>query len=130
MIILAIKTDVADAELYLFVDNKQQAAYAWPAGRHLAETLLSRIDEFLNREHLRINDLGGIAVYSGPGSFTGLRIGHSVANALAYGLHIPIVGRTGNDWARQAVRQLETGANDHLSMPVYGSPVHITKPRK
>ena len=39
--------------------------------------------------------LGGIEVEEGPGSFTGLRVGASVAQALGYALNIPVNGQVG-----------------------------------
>jgi len=69
-------------------------------------------------------------VYKGPGSFTGLRIGISVANALAYGLNVPIVSTTGKDWQLQGIDRLKKGKNETSAVPDYGSEPHITLPTK
>lgn len=57
-----------------------------------AERLLTQIDEVLRAAGCPVGALGGIAVSSGPGSFTGLRIGMSVAKGLAYAANIPLIG--------------------------------------
>jgi tRNA threonylcarbamoyladenosine biosynthesis protein TsaB len=54
--------------------------------------LLPLIEELLNEAGLPLQDLAGVAVTSGPGSFTGLRIGLTVAKTLAQVLDIPVVG--------------------------------------
>ena len=57
-----------------------------------ASGLLPLIEELLKEEGHSINDLAAIAVSSGPGSFTGLRIGVSSAKGLAFGRSIPLIG--------------------------------------
>jgi tRNA threonylcarbamoyladenosine biosynthesis protein TsaB len=96
----------------------------------LAETLNNQIREILNKLSISLNDLQGIAIYKGPGSFTGLRIGMSVANALAYAQNIPIVARTGEPWLEKSISDLLSGQNDKIALPKYGAPVRITKPKK
>lgn len=54
--------------------------------------LLPMVKAVLEDAQLNLSDLGGIAVSSGPGSFTGLRIGMSTAKTLAHVLNIPIAG--------------------------------------
>ena len=54
--------------------------------------LMPAIDKVLKDASLTIQDLDGIAVSLGPGSFTGLRIGIATAKGLAQGLNIPVVG--------------------------------------
>lgn len=61
-------------------------------GRGHAERLLPMIDEVLSRGGLAYTGLGRIAVTTGPGSFTGVRVGVAAARALALALDIPAVG--------------------------------------
>jgi len=50
------------------------------------------IKELLEEKGIRVNDLEAIAVSKGPGSYTGLRIGVSVAKGIAYAASIPVIG--------------------------------------
>jgi len=50
------------------------------------------VDKLLRKIGLRIQDLEAVAVSLGPGSFTGLRIGLSVAKSLSFALNIPLIG--------------------------------------
>lgn len=131
MIILLIKTDQPLAELYLYNDQQLLASLKWSADRTLAETIHLKLVELLDKRSMKINQLDAVAIYSGPGSFTGLRIGHSVANALAYGLGLPIIGVGGSDWIKQSIGLLVEGSKDNvIAVPQYGAPARITKPRK
>jgi tRNA threonylcarbamoyladenosine biosynthesis protein TsaB len=56
-----------------------------------AETLVPLIEEVMAESALELNQLDGIAISSGPGSFTALRIGMAIAKGVAYGLGIPLV---------------------------------------
>ena len=68
-------------------------------------------------------------MYEGPGSFTGLRIGMSVANALAYSFTIPIVAQSGA-WIEDGIRRLLAGENDNTALPEYGTPAFTTQSKK
>jgi tRNA threonylcarbamoyladenosine biosynthesis protein TsaB len=57
-----------------------------------AERIFPAIDELLGRNGASYRDLRRIAVTTGPGSFTGLRIGLSAARGLGLALNIPVVG--------------------------------------
>jgi tRNA threonylcarbamoyl adenosine modification protein YeaZ len=59
---------------------------------HRDQVILPLINELLSNHHLTLNDLTEISVHTGPGSFTGIRVGVAIANALSYALHIPING--------------------------------------
>lgn len=56
-----------------------------------AEKLFEIIDFVITSAGIKINDLSSIAVSSGPGSFTGLRIGMSAAKGLAFGASLPVI---------------------------------------
>ena len=130
MIILTLRTDKPEAELALLDDHKVLEAKKWLAHRQLAETLHTTIKEILNGQGKDWNDIQGIVIYRGPGSFTGLRIGISVANALAYGNDASIVGCMGDDWKIHGIEQLLAGKNDKQVIPEYGAEVHITQQKK
>jgi tRNA threonylcarbamoyladenosine biosynthesis protein TsaB len=57
-----------------------------------ADALLVVVQEILAENGRKTEELGGLGVTVGPGSFTGLRIGVATAKGLAYGLNIPLVG--------------------------------------
>ncbi|HSE29235.1 MAG TPA: tRNA (adenosine(37)-N6)-threonylcarbamoyltransferase complex dimerization subunit type 1 TsaB [Candidatus Saccharimonadales bacterium] len=128
--ILTIKTDSPTAELTIFSNGKRTDEYIWEANRELARDLLKKIQELLRKNNADFNDLTGLVVYSGPGSFTGLRIGLTVANTIAYGQNIPIVGSTGDDWLQDGLQKIASGQNDKVSMPYYGAEANITAPKK
>lgn len=58
-----------------------------------SQVLLSLVSKILDLEKMDFKDLDGIEVETGPGSFTGLRVGVSVANALGFALDIPVNGK-------------------------------------
>ena len=128
--ILGIRTDKPEAELYLIEDGKVVDSYNWHAHRQLSDTLLDKIETLLQNHKLTLPTIEGIVVYGGPGSFTGLRIGISLANTLAYSLHVPITSGTKERWLKQALGQLQQQGGPQIIIPEYGSDVHITKPRK
>lgn len=55
-----------------------------------ADATLILIDKLLYEAGIQISDIKKIYVNRGPGSFTGLRVGVSVANALSFALNIPV----------------------------------------
>lgn len=130
MHILTIRTDKPEAEIGLFRGTAKLAYSTWPAHRQLAETIHLKIKELLESQEKVLKNLEGIAVYKGPGSFTGLRIGISVANTLADSFNIPIVSATGEDWFETACKRLEKGEDEKLVMPEYGADPRTTKPKK
>lgn len=130
MIILTIRTDKPESEIGLFEDEKQLVYEVWQAHRQLAETIHQKINEVLASQEKSLKDIGGIICYKGPGSFTGLRIGLSVANTLAYGLELPIIGVEAEEqWLQRGLERMQGGENDKTVIPEYGAPVHITKPK-
>lgn len=95
MIILGIDTTTAVCEVSLALGNGTYTYQAINEGLVHSERLVPLIDELLNAHNHTVHSLHGIAVNIGPGSFTGIRVGVTVARALAQGLQLrvaPIVG--------------------------------------
>jgi len=130
MLVLTLRTDKPEAEIGLFEDGKKLAYESWQAHRELSDTIHKKIRSLLEAQGKGLKDIQAIACFKGPGSFTGLRIGITVADTLAYGLDVPIVGVMGDDWINQGLERLQSDENDVIALPYYGAPVHITEPRK
>lgn len=128
MTILALRTDKPQAELYLYANSQQLAAIKWQAHRELAETIHKKIGKLLQGSSLL--SIEGIVCFKGPGSFTGLRIGLSVANALAYAQEIPIVARRGEKWTEKGIKDLLAGKNDKIAIPYYSRPAATSTTKK
>lgn len=127
--IALIDTSTPTCQLTL-VDGMEPKQYSWQADRELAKGLLAYLRDRLAENGADFDSLSGLGVMSGPGSFTGLRIGITVFNTIASGIGIPIVGEQGDDWQSRALKRLADGEDDRIVMPHYGSPANITKPRK
>ncbi len=135
MIILTLRTDKPESELGLFEDKKELVYETWQAHRQLAETIHIKIQELFarvarDRISCSLKDVEGVVVYKGPGSFTGLRIGISVANALADGLSVPTVGVGGENWREAGINKLLAGIDDKQVLPDYGGEAFTTPPKK
>lgn len=127
--IVLLDTSTMECRLTL-LGGERRHDFVWQADRTLAKYLLGFLEDKLHETGSDFNQLTGIGVMRGPGSFTGLRIGMAVLNTLADALEIPIVGTEGDDWQVAALTRLEAGDNDRVVLPHYGSEAHITKPRK
>lgn len=126
--ILALRTDTAMAELFLLDPTGTELAKdIWEAGRNLSTELLGHITSLLRTQKASWTDVSGVIVFRGPGSFTGLRIGVTVANTIAYGQSIPMAGVDGKQWVATGVSRLAGGHNDVLVLPEYGAEPNITQ---
>ena len=91
--ILAIDTSGINAMVALGeADGTLIAERRWAAGYRHGEELLTRIDEVLATTATPLAELAGIVVGTGPGAFTGLRVGLATAKALCRGLGVAIAG--------------------------------------
>ncbi len=89
--LLAIDTAAPRLQLALLVDQRVDTLVEdMPQGQ--AERIMPAIGELLARNGVGYPDLRRIAVTTGPGSFTGLRIGLSAARGLGLALEIPVLG--------------------------------------
>lgn len=84
MILLALDTTSAVATAALFQDGRLLDERAADSAKKHAETALPLIDELLEANGVSISGVDMFAVDIGPGSFTGVRIGVSLVNALAF----------------------------------------------
>lgn len=116
-----IRIGIADGDTMIARDE-------FPDDRQLAETLAERIRVFLQATRCQLHALRKIAVHSGPGGFTSLRIGVTTANALAYALGIPVVGITGDvkdlDDLLATSKIVEPAASG-IAVPTYARPSDI-----
>jgi tRNA threonylcarbamoyladenosine biosynthesis protein TsaB len=89
---LAIDTSTETAGIALSSQGEVIVELTWHAGQNHTAEVLPRIIWLLDQAKLNINDIKGVIVAKGPGSFNGLRIGMSLAKGLALALNIPLVG--------------------------------------
>ena len=105
-LILNIETSTTLCSVSLAKEGKIVASKEMNEGFTHAENLHVFIEEVLAKAGKSVKDLNAIAVGSGPGSYTGLRIGVSAAKGLAYALNIPLIAvNTLQTMAAMAVKQ-------------------------
>lgn len=90
MKILAIDTSTTVATVALVSEEKVICEMSLNDQKTHSQRLMKLIEELLNFSEVQINELSGIAVGVGPGSFTGLRIGVTTAKALAHSAKLPV----------------------------------------
>ncbi|MBR2753849.1 hypothetical protein IKD82_01670 [Candidatus Saccharibacteria bacterium] len=105
--------DTSQPEIVLKLNDKE---YHQNFTNDLAEKLLDYIHKKLQENNKDWQDITEITFMSGPGSFTGLRIGASIVNTLAHELNIPLKDQNGKVFP--------------IIIPDYGRPANISKPKK
>lgn len=91
MKILSFDTSAKVAACALTDDEKILAMFTVNNGNTHTENLLPMIDDMLKKNDVTVNDISLFACTSGPGSFTGVRIGAAVLKGLAFGRNTPCV---------------------------------------
>jgi tRNA threonylcarbamoyladenosine biosynthesis protein TsaB len=91
MKILAIETSTEYCSVALWQDGAVSERCELVGQKH-SEVLMEMLDALLQETGYRIQDMDGIAFGKGPGSFTGVRIACGVAQGLALGANLPVVG--------------------------------------
>ncbi len=92
MYILGIDTATLVCSVALVTEEKLVAEYTLQVRKTHSERLLPLIASVLEGAGIKPQELDGIAVAAGPGSFTGLRIGVVTAKALGQALELPLCG--------------------------------------
>ncbi len=91
MKILGIDTATPILALGIIEEDKVLSEIRFNAGQTHAQVLLLSIDKILKQASLELEDLDGIAISIGPGSFTGLRIGLATAKGLCFASGKPLL---------------------------------------
>ncbi len=104
---LSIDTASEMASIGLSSEGALVAEITWRCRRNHTVELLPAIDQLLARGGVTKGDLRAVFVCSGPGMYTGLRVGISTAKGLARALEVPMVG----------VGRLELDAYPHAAFP-------------
>lgn len=89
--LLAIDTATDQASLAIHDGFRLRAEQTWEARRRQTRELSPRLGRAMEQVGLAPDRLSGVAITKGPGSFTGLRIGMSVAKGLALAQNVPLV---------------------------------------
>lgn len=90
-VMLAIDTSTEIAGIALH-DGERISETVWPAGRTQTTSVLAEIDALLARTRRSAEDLGAVAVAIGPGTFTGLRVGLSIAKGFLLAQDVALIG--------------------------------------
>ena len=87
-----------------------------------SEDLLVFLDKILKDKKLKIGDIDAILVNIGPGSFTGVRVGVTVANTLSWSLEIPVLGyRDGQiNTVLDKIKSIKNKKFSKITLPYYG----------
>ena len=91
MSILSIDTSSQVSSVAVLSAERVAAELSMQGALTHSETLMPHIGTALEMARVKKEELDGIAVSIGPGSFTGLRIGLAAAKMMAYALHIPLI---------------------------------------
>jgi tRNA threonylcarbamoyladenosine biosynthesis protein TsaB len=91
MLILALDTSTAKGSLALTSADRLLMEYSLPSPGAYLTRLLPGVEALFEATGRQLGELGAVAVSTGPGNFTGLRIGLATAKALAWSLGCPLV---------------------------------------
>lgn len=116
-LILIIDTSSNNLSLAL-IENKIciEQYYENEAMQH-ARAITTQIEALYKKAKKQLFETKYIAIHSGPGSFTGLRVGSSVAKGLCYGLNCRLIALSGiTEYAKELLKNLPVGYTDVIVM--------------
>ena len=92
---LAIDTSTRNAGLALINEDSQvMRSVHWRSQRNHSVETVPAIEQLLDNQGISKDSLKGVAVARGPGNFSSLRVGISIAKGLAWSLNVPLVSAT------------------------------------
>lgn len=97
-IILFIDTTSSEVIKVGLNKNGEEFFLEQQMSKQKAQVVLPLIDSFLKKHDLKLKDIEEIYVNPGPGSFTGVRVGLTIANTLAFLLKISVNGKPVGDF--------------------------------
>jgi len=92
MLVLGIDTSTRYASIALVKNGNLLSEYTWECTQNHSVSVIPALKDLLEKTGVNVNDIKGIGVATGPGTFNGLRVSLSIAKSLAFSLGIPIVG--------------------------------------
>jgi tRNA threonylcarbamoyladenosine biosynthesis protein TsaB len=92
VLILAVDTSTEQAGLAVLEDGVLRAEWSWTSAGNHSHHLHRLLRSLIETEGIEARNLDAVVVATGPGSFSGLRVGVSFAKGLALSVGIPLVG--------------------------------------
>jgi tRNA threonylcarbamoyladenosine biosynthesis protein TsaB len=89
--ILGIDTSSNQGAIALY-DGRTLSTRSFPAERSHTTTLLAEIHHLLDRAEMSVRELAAVAIATGPGAFTGLRVGFGIAKGFHLATKVPLIG--------------------------------------
>lgn len=119
------KPEKSDSTLVIDTTSREVTSTALVLGEKIekmvepvrAQNLLEIISKLLHANHLKFKDIRAIAVLTGPGSFTGTRMGMTAANTLGWLYDIPLYGFSGTSF-EQVLEEVALGKFPHSNQTI------------
>jgi len=132
-ILLGINTAVADEATVFLFDGKNIKKEMMCEAK---DKLLFLVDKIFKKNKKMAENIGGVAVVSGPGSFTAVRSGVVAANVLGNLFQVPVIGvecrefKNEKEFLKIGYEKMTKIKKGEIVLPAYGKEPNITKPKK
>lgn len=133
--ILAIQSTSPEESRVIIANGVTHRVKQAPVRNGKRGDILAAVDSLLRSQKKTIASLAGIIVVTGPGHFSHLRTGISIANAIGFALGVPVVGVAADQFSNDAelikkgTTLLKKTKLFRPVMPMYGKEPSITKPK-
>lgn len=119
MLILCCDTSNSTCCAGLYEDGSELGFRLNNSGRTHSETFMPIVDEVIKASGKEYKDIDAIAVTTGPGSFTGIRIGLSAVKGLALALNIPCIPVSSTKALAGSVEVVAAPSKDSILVPCF-----------